>query len=95
MLVWSLGNVANEPLFADLVGQRVGRLAASHDPMVRIVTAWSLYRLRTSLAAREALTKQVLGREADARVLEMLAAMRTEAEEMDAVQKVYSVEPRR
>lgn len=93
MLVWSFGNISSEPVFADLVGERVGTVAGSSDPMVRILTAWSLYRLRTSLPAREAMRDQVLGREADARIFEMLARMRTADAELDVVQKLWAVEP--
>jgi hypothetical protein len=93
MLVWSLGNVAKEPVFADLVGQRVGGLVTSKDDTVRIVTSWSLYRLRTSMPARKAMREQLLSHEADARIFAMLAAMRTDPKEMDAVQKLYAVEP--
>lgn len=95
MLVWSLGNISAEPVFAELVGGRVGQVAGVRDPMVRHLTAWSLYRLRTSLPAREAMRDTVLGREVDQKVFEMLARMRTDKDEMDVVQKMWSVEPRK
>lgn len=93
MLVWSFGNISKEPVFADLVGPRMSRVVAETDPMVRILTAWSLYRLRISLPARETLRDAVLAEESDARVLEMLARMRTDDAELDAIQKLYAVEP--
>ncbi len=92
MLVWSLGNISSEPVFADLVGGRIGKVAGSNDPMVRHLTAWSLYRLKTSLPAREAMRDTVLGKEVDDKVFGMLARMRVDKDEMDVVQKLFAVE---
>jgi len=92
MLMWSLGNVSAEPAFAELVGKRASVIAKQDDPMVRMITAWSMYRLRASGAAREVMRDEFLGKEADGRVFEMLAAMRTEADAPDVVQRMYQVE---
>lgn len=92
MLMWSLGNVSAEPVFAELVGERAAVVAQQRDPTVRLITAWSMYRLRASGAAREVLRDEYLGRGADQRVFAMLAAMRTEPDAPDAVQRLFQVE---
>jgi hypothetical protein len=93
MLTWSLANVAQEPAFAGLVGDRVGMQIGDPDPTVRMVTAWSLHRLRTATPAREAV-RLVLAHEPDPQVLEVLARMVTDPQELDIVQRVYAVEPK-
>jgi hypothetical protein len=94
MLTWSLGQVSTEPAFAALVGERVGRLASDDDPLVRMLSAWSLGRLRAALPAREALRGVLLGDEADARVYALLGLSRASPAELDVVQKLWAVEPR-
>jgi hypothetical protein len=94
LLTWSLGQVSTEPAFAALVGERVGRLRADDDPLVRMVSAWSLSRLRAALPAREALRATLLSDEADARVYALLALTQADPAELDVVQKLWAVEPR-
>lgn len=93
LLMWSFGNIAKEPVFADLVGERVGELADAESELVRHLTAWSLYRMQTALPVRNAVRDVVVGEEIDPGVLEMLARLRTNEKEMDLIQKVWSVEP--
>ena len=92
MLMWSLGNVSTEPVFADLVGERASVVVRQTDPLVRMITAWSLSRLMASPAARTATREGILGTEADSRVLEMLGAIRAHSDAPDLVQKLYQVE---
>jgi hypothetical protein len=95
MLTWSLGSVASEPAFAELVGARVGVQARDDDPVVRMITAWSLHRLRSAVPVRASLREQTLLHEDDLRVLDVLSRMVTDPAEMDIVQRVYGVEPSR
>jgi hypothetical protein len=91
LLTWSLGDLAAEPTFAELVGARIGAQAEDRDPVVRMITAWSLHRLRTATPAREAM-RRTLAREQDPQVLEVLARMVTDPAELDIVQRAYGVE---
>jgi hypothetical protein len=94
MLVWAMGDVAADPSFAALAGPRLAARADSKDPVARMLAAWSLYRLRTDLAARGALREVYLSREMDDRIFDMLTNLRTSPEEMDVVQKLYEVQAR-
>jgi hypothetical protein len=97
LLVWSMGYIASEPLFAELVGGRLSSQLSSPDPTVRLVASWSHYALRSGLAEREALRAHLLGLgspgEADPRVLELMGALRGSAAELDPVQRLLGVEP--
>ncbi len=94
MLLWSLGEVAGDPAFAELVGPRTAALARTQDPAVRAMQAWALYRLRSNVDARKSLRDDVLATETDPMVLRLLAALRSSPRELDAIQKLYAVEPR-
>ena len=91
ILMWSLGNISAEPVFAEMVGNRASVVAHQADPLVRVVTAWSLHRLSASGDARQLLRQEFLGKEVDAQVLRMLAAMRTAEAAPDVVQRLYQV----
>ncbi len=92
MLMWSLGNISVEPVFAELVGNRASVVSRQTDPLVRVVTAWSLHRLSASGAARQIMRQEFLGKEVDTQVFRMLAAMHTEAVAPDVVQRLYQVQ---
>ncbi len=94
MVLWSLGEVAEDPVFADLVAERMAPFAAAGDPSVRLVVAGSLAHLDASGPARQALRTELLAHEKDDRVLRLLAALHPEPEAMDVIQRVYGVAPR-
>lgn len=98
LLCWSMGNIAAEPLFAELIGGRLASQLSSPDPATRLVAAWAHYALRGGLPEREALRARLTGggptaAEADPRVLELLGALRGSAAELDPVQRLMGVEP--
>jgi hypothetical protein len=93
MVLWSLGEVAEDPVFAELVAERMAPLATHADPSVRLVVGGSLARLDSARPAREAL-RAALAAESDDRVLRLLHALHTDPAAMDVVQRLFDVAPR-
>lgn len=91
MVAWSLGEIAREPVFADLVAEELAPFAADADPAVRMIVAGSLAHLDAAAPARVALRDAILAREPDDRVLRLLAALTADPAAADVAQRVHDV----
>lgn len=93
LVLWFLGRVAEEPLYARPSARALAKAASQGGAGVRLLRAWALARSElVARTARRALTHEVLLAEGDSAVLSALMAAVPEDSARDLLQRVLSVE---